>query len=280
MTPATTTAQPAVRIQASRGRVPLRLGDIWAYRELLYFLVWRDVKIRYKQTALGAAWAIIQPFLTMVVFSVFFGRLAKIPSDGIPYPLFAFSALVPWTFFANGLNQASNSLVGSAALVKKVYFPRLVIPLASVLSGAVDFVLALVVLGGMMAWYGFVPSGQLVFLPLFFLLALMAALAVGLWLSALNVEFRDVRYTVPFLTQLWLFVTPIAYPSSLLSEPWRTLYGLNPMAGVVEGFRWALLQSGGGPGGMIIASSIATVGLLIGGAFYFRRMERTFADVL
>lgn len=278
--PATSAAQPAVRIQASRGRVPLRLGEMWAYRELLYFLVWRDVKVRYKQTALGAAWAIIQPFLTMVVFSVFFGRLAKIPSDGIPYPLFAFSALVPWTFFANGLNQASNSLVGSAALVKKVYFPRLVIPLASVLSGAVDFVLALLVLGGMMAWYGFVPSVQLVFLPLFVLLALMAALAVGLWLSALNVEFRDVRYTVPFLTQMWLFVTPIAYPSSLLSEPWRTLYGLNPMAGVVEGFRWSLLQSGGRPGGMIIASSIATVALLIGGAFYFRRMERTFADVL
>ena len=278
--PATSAAPPAVRIQASRGRVPLRLGEIWAYRELLYFLVWRDVKVRYKQTALGAAWAIIQPFLTMIVFSVFFGRLAKIPSDGIPYPLFAFSALVPWTFFANGLNQASNSLVGSAALVKKVYFPRLVIPLASVLSGAVDFVLALLVLGGMMAWYGFAPSVQLVFLPLFFLLALMAALAVGLWLSALNVEFRDVRYTVPFLTQVWLFVTPIAYPSSLLSEPWRTLYGLNPMAGVVEGFRWSLLQSGGRPGGMVIASSIATVALLIGGALYFRRMERTFADVL
>jgi lipopolysaccharide transport system permease protein len=275
-----TAPPPAVRIQASRGWAPLRIGEIWAYRELLYFLVWRDVKIRYKQTALGAAWAIIQPFLTMVVFSIFFGRLAKIPSDGIPYPLFAFAALVPWTFFANGLNQASNSLVGSAALVKKVYFPRLVIPLASVLSGVVDFVLALTVLGGMMAYYGFVPSARLAFLPLFFLLALMAALAVGLWLSALNVEFRDVRYTLPFLTQLWLFVTPIAYPSSLLSEPWRTLYGLNPMAGVVEGFRWSLLQSGGRPGGMIIASSMATVLLLIGGAFYFRRMERTFADVI
>jgi len=275
-----TAPPPAVRIQASRGWVPLRVGEIWAYRELLYFLVWRDVKIRYKQTALGAAWAIIQPFLTMVVFSIFFGRLAKIPSDGIPYPLFAFAALVPWTFFANGLNQASNSLVGSAALVKKVYFPRLVIPLASVLSGVVDFVLALTVLVGMMAYYGFVPSARIAFLPLFFLLALMAALAVGLWLSALNVEFRDVRYTLPFLTQLWLFVTPIAYPSSLLSEPWRTLYGLNPMAGVVEGFRWSLLQSGGRPDGMIIASSIATVLLLIGGAFYFRRMERTFADVI
>ena len=279
--PGSAVVEPApLRIQASRGWAPLSLGDIWAYRELLYFLVWRDVKIRYKQTVLGAAWAIIQPFLTMVVFSVFFGRLAKMPSDGLPYPLFAFAALVPWTFFANGLNQASNSLVGSAALVKKVYFPRLVIPFAAVVAGAVDLVLALFVLVGMMGYYGFVPSANIVFLPLFFLLALMAALAVGLWLSALNVEFRDVRYTVPFLTQLWLFVTPIAYPSSLLSEPWRTLYGLNPMAGVVEGFRWCLLRSGGRPGGMIVASSVATVVLLVGGAFYFRRMERTFADVI
>jgi len=276
-----TTAQtPVVRIEASRGWKPLAIGDIWAYRELLYFLVWRDVKIRYKQTALGAAWAILQPFMTMVVFSVFFGRLARMPSDGIPYPLFAFAALVPWTFFANGLNQASNSLVGSAALVKKVYFPRLVIPLASVISGAVDVVLSLLVLGAMMAYYGFVPSRNVVFLPLFLLLALMAALAVSLWLSALNVEFRDVRYTLPFLTQLWLFATPIAYPSSLLSEPWRTVYGLNPMVGVVDGFRWALLDGAAPPGSIVVASSLATIVLLIGGAFYFRRMERTFADVI
>ena len=276
-----TTAQtPVVRIEASRGWKPLAIGDIWAYRELLYFLVWRDVKIRYKQTALGAAWAILQPFMTMVVFSVFFGRLARMPSDGIPYPLFAFAALVPWTFFANGLNQASNSLVGSAALVKKVYFPRLVIPLASVISGAVDVVLSLLVLGAMMAYYGFVPSGNVVFLPVFLLLGLMAALAVSLWLSALNVEFRDVRYTLPFLTQLWLFATPIAYPSSLLSEPWRTVYGLNPMVGVVDGFRWALLDGAAQPGSIVVASSLATIVLLIGGAFYFRRMERTFADVI
>jgi lipopolysaccharide transport system permease protein len=271
---------PVITITPSRGWVPLRIGEIWEYRELLYFLVWRDVKVRYKQTVLGAAWAIIQPLLTMVVFSVFFGGLAKIPSDGIPYPLFAFSALVPWTFFANGLNQASNSLVSSANLVKKVYFPRLVIPVAAVLSGVVDLLLALAVLVAMMGYYGLVPSANIVFLPLFLLLALMAALAVSLWLSALNVEFRDVRYTLPFLSQLWLFVTPIAYPSSLLSEPWRTLYGLNPMVGVVEGFRWALFADAIRPGNIVIASSLATFVLLVGGAFYFRRMERTFADVI
>ena len=271
---------PVVTIMPSRGWVPLRIGEIWEYRELLYFLVWRDVKVRYKQTALGAAWAVIQPVLTMLVFSLFFGRLAKVPSDGIPYPLFAFAALVPWTFFANGLNQASNSLVGSANLVKKVYFPRLVIPVASVLSGIIDLLLALGVLVVMMAYYGWLPTVKIVFLPFFLLLALVASLAVGLWLSALNVEFRDVRYTIPFLTQLWLFATPIAYPSTLLSPPWRTVYGLNPMVGVVEGFRWALFDTGVRPGGVVIASSVATLVLLVGGAFYFRRMERTFADII
>jgi lipopolysaccharide transport system permease protein len=271
---------PMVTIMPSRGWVPLRIGEIWEYRELLYFLVWRDVKVRYKQTALGAAWAVIQPVLTMLVFSLFFGKLAKVPSDGIPYPLFAFAALVPWTFFANGLNQASNSLVGSANLVKKVYFPRLVIPVASVLSGIIDLVLALGVLVVMMAYYGWLPTVNIVFLPFFLLLALVASLAVGLWLSALNVEFRDVRYTIPFLTQLWLFATPIAYPSTLLSPPWRTVYGLNPMVGVVEGFRWALFDTGVRPGALVIASSAATLVLLVGGAFYFRRMERTFADII
>lgn len=270
---------PVVVIKPSRGWVSLRIRDLWEYRELFYFLVWRDVKIKYKQTALGAAWAIIQPLLTMVVFSVFFGRLAKVPSDGIPYPLFAFAALVPWTFFANGLNQASNSLVGSANLVKKVYFPRLVIPIAAVLSGIVDLLLALGVLLAMIVYFGFAPSVNIVFLPLFLLLALATALAVSLWLAALNVEFRDVRYTLPFLTQLWLFATPIAYPSSLLSEPWRTLYGINPMVGVVEGFRWTLLGTAR-PGGIVMVSSLVTVLLLIGGAFYFRRMEKNFADVI
>jgi lipopolysaccharide transport system permease protein len=271
---------PIVIIRPSRGWVALNLRALWEYRELLYFLVWRDVKVRYKQTVLGAAWAIIQPFFTMVVFSLFFGRLAQIPSDGIPYPIFSYAALVPWTFFANGLSQSSNSLVGSANLITKVYFPRLTIPIATVLSGLVDFVLAFIVLLGMMLYYGIVPTMNIVWLPLFLLLALVTSLGVGLWLSAMNVEFRDVRYVVPFLTQFWLFATPIAYPSSLLPEPWRTLYGLNPMVGVVEGFRWALLGTTTAPGPIIIVSTLAALALLVSGAYYFRRMEKTFADVV
>jgi len=242
--------------------------------------VWRDVKVRYKQTALGAAWAIIQPFFTMLVFSLFFGRLANIPSDNIPYPLFSFAALVPWTFFANGLGQSSDSLVGNANLIKKVYFPRLVVPFAAVLSGVVDFALAFVVLLVMMLFYGRVPTINVIWLPLLLLLALITALGVGLWLSALNVEYRDVRYVVPFLTQFWLFATPIAYPSSLLSEPWRTLYGLNPMVGVVEGFRWALVGTDTAPGTIVLVSALAALAILISGSYYFRRMEQTFADVV
>lgn len=247
---------------------------------MLYFLIWRDIKVRYKQTVLGATWAIIQPFMTMVVFSLFFGHLAKIPSDGIPYPIFAFAALVPWTFFANGLNQSSNSLVGSSNLITKVYFPRLIVPLASVFSGIVDFVIAFVVLIGMMLFYGIVPAINALWLPVFLLLSLVTALGVGLWLSALNVEYRDVRYAVPFITQFWLLATPIAYPSSMLPEPWRTVYGLNPMAGVVEGFRWALLGTNSAPGPIIAVSATAAVLILITGAFYFRRMEKTFADIV
>jgi lipopolysaccharide transport system permease protein len=271
---------PVSEIAPSRGWVALKLRELWAYRELLYFLVWRDIKVRYKQTALGAAWAIIQPFFTMVVFSVFFGSLAKMPSDGIPYPIFAFTALVPWTFFANGLTQASNSLVGNSALIKKVYFPRLAIPIAGVLSNLVDFALAFVVLLLMMIYFKLWPTAAILWLPLLLLLAFVTALGVGLWFSALNVEFRDVRYVVPFLTQFWMFATPVAYPSSLLHEPWRTLYGLNPMAGVVEGFRWALLGKASAPGPLIWASAAAALVILVSGAFYFRRMERTFADVV
>jgi len=267
-------------IKPSRGWISLDLREVWTYRELLYFLTWRDVKVRYKQTVLGAAWAIIQPVFTMVVFSLFFGHLARIPSDGIPYPIFSYAALVPWTFFANGLGQSSNSLVGSANLIKKVYFPRLVVPVSSVISGTVDFVLAFIVLLGMMLFYGIVPTLNVIWLPLLLLLALVTALGVGLWLSAMNVQFRDVRYVVPFLTQFWLFATPIAYPSSLLSEPWRTLHGLNPMTGVVEGFRWTLLGTETAPGPIIIVSSLMALALLVSGAFYFRRMERTFADVV
>jgi lipopolysaccharide transport system permease protein len=273
-------SMPVTRIERAPGWISLNLGELWRYRELLYFLTWRDVVVRYKQTALGASWAIIQPVMTMVVFSLVFGRLSGIPSDGVPYPLFSFAALVPWTFFANGLVQSSNSLVGSANLIQKVYFPRLMIPAASVLGGAVDFVLAFVVLLGMMAYYGIAPSINILWLPLFLLLALATALGVGLWLSALNVRFRDVRYVVPFITQFWLFATPIAYPSSLLDEPWRTIYGLNPMAGVVEGVRWALLGTNTAPGPMIALSALVAMVMLVGGAYYFRRMERAFADIV
>ncbi|MEK6766261.1 MAG: ABC transporter permease [Planctomycetota bacterium] len=267
-------------IKASKGWVPIRLRDLWEYRELLYFLTWRDIKVRYKQTALGALWAIIQPFFTMVVFSLFFGRLAKVPSDGIPYPIFAFAALVPWTFFANGLSQSSNSLVGSTDLITKVYFPRLIIPVSSVLSGFIDFAIAFIVFMAMAFYYGIYPALSIILLPFLLLLGLITALGVGLWLSALNVKFRDVRYTIPFLTQFWLFATPIAYPSSLLSEPWRTIYGINPMVGVVEGFRWALLGVDTAPGAIIFVSALVSMGLLVSGAFYFKRMEKFFADII
>mgnify|MGYP004002994253 FL=1 len=267
-------------IKPSRGWVPLRLRDLWEYRELLYFLTWRDIKVRYKQTALGALWAIIQPFFTMVVFSIFFGRLAKIPSDGIPYPLFAYAALVPWTFFANGLSQSSNSLVGSAELITKVYFPRLIIPVSSILSGLLDFVIAFAVFILMALYYGIYPTVSIILLPFLLLLGFTTALGVGLWLSALNVRFRDVRYIIPFLTQFWLFATPIAYPSSLLPDPWRIVYGINPMVGVVEGFRWALLGTETAPGAMIIVSSLVAVCLLVSGVFYFKRVEKYFADVI
>jgi len=229
---------------------------------------------------MGVLWAIIQPFLTMVIFSLFFGRLANIPSDGLPYPIFSYAALVPWTFFANALAQASKSLVSSANMVKKIYFPRLALPIATVLAGVIDFVLAFIVLLGMMLFYGLVPTVNIIWLPLFLLLALVTSLGVGLWFSAMNVQFRDVQFTIPFLIQAWLFMTPIAYPSSMLSEPWRTVYGLNPMAGVVDGFRWALLGSGTAPGPMMIVSGIVALTLFISGAFYFRRMEQSFADVL
>ena len=271
---------PHIRIEPSTGWVSLKLRELWQYRELLYFFIWRDVKVRYKQTVLGAAWAIIQPFFTMVVFSLFFGRLAQVPSDDIPYPIFSYAALVPWTFFSQGMTQASSSLVNHASLIKKVYFPRLAVPIARVLAGTVDFALAFIVLLGMMLAFGIVPTVNALWLPFFLLLALVTSLGVALWLAAMNVQFRDVGYTVPFIAQFWMFATPIAYPSSLLPEPWRTLYGINPMAGVVEGFRWALLGTDTAPGPILVVSSLAAVALLVSGAFYFRRMERTFADVI
>jgi len=267
-------------IRPSRHLFSLRLRELWEYRELLYFLVWRDVKVRYKQTVLGAAWAILQPFLTMVVFSIFLGRLAGIPSEGIPYPIFAYTALLPWQLFAHALTESGNSLVANQQLITKVYFPRLVIPISAVLAGLVDFCIAFVVLLGMMVYYGVLPTKAVLALPLFLLLALATALAVGLWLSALNVQYRDVRYTLPFLTQFWLFATPIAYPSTLIPEQWRVVYGLNPMAGVVEGFRWALLGTGQGAGPMVVVSAIVVTALLIGGLVYFRWMESSFADII
>ncbi len=261
--------------------MPLNLSQLWEYREVLYFLVWRDIKVRYRQTLIGATWAIIQPFMTMVVFSVFFGRLAKVPSDGIPYPLFAFAALVPWTFFANGLTLATNSLVHSGYLITKVYFPRLLAPMARVLTGLPDLALSFLMLLGMIWWYGSLQvRPTLLWLPALTLLAFVTALGVGLWLAALNVRYRDIQHAVPFLIQVWLFCTPIAYPSSLLSEPWRTLYSINPMVGVVEGFRWALLGTQNIPLPTVAASALTAAALLVTGAFFFRRVERTVADVI
>ena len=271
---------PVTVIEPSKGWVAIRLGALWRFRELLYFLIWRDVKVRYKQTLLGAAWAILQPLLTMVVFSIFFGKLARMPSDGLPYPLFAYVALVPWTFFANGLTLASNSLVANQTLLRKVYFPRLVIPVSAVAAGLIDFGIAFVVLLGLAARYGVPLSANMIWLPALVLLALVTALGVGLWFAALNVLYRDIQYVVPFLVQVWLYATPIVYPSSLVPERWRTLYAINPMVGVVEGFRWALLGTGTAPGPMILVSGIAAVVTLIGGMFFFRRMEKTFSDVV
>ena len=267
-------------IRPSRGWVALNLRELWEYRDLLYFFVWRDIKVRYKQTILGVSWAIIQPFFTMVIFSIFFGNLAQMPSDDVPYPLFSYAALVPWTFFANALTQASASLVMHAEMVKKVYFPRLLMPMATIFSGVVDFLLAFAVLLLMMVVFGFFPTANVVWLPFLLLLALIASSGVGIWLTALNVQFRDVRYAVPFLTQAWLFLTPIAYPSSLLDQPWRTLYAINPMAGVVEGFRWALLGTDTRPGLMLVVSALVSLIILISGVYYFRRMEKRFADVV
>ncbi len=277
---------PIIHIRPSRGWASLRLDEVWAYRELLYFLIWRDVKVRYKQTLLGAAWAVLQPLMTMVVFTIFFGRLAKVGSDGLPYPIFSYAGLLSWTFFADGINKASQSLVSSSNLVRKIYFPRLVIPGSSVLSGLVDFGVAFVFMFGLMAYYRVWPTMTVLAMPLLLLLLVSATLGVGLWLAALNVEYRDVRYVVPFFVQLWLFVTPVIYPASKVSAKLAEMglpawiYGLNPMAGVVEGFRWSLLGRGPKPGSVLLVSVLVTVFLLVSGAFYFRRMERTFADVV
>jgi lipopolysaccharide transport system permease protein len=271
---------PALRI-TPLGRwwvIPIR--ELWNYRELLYFIVWRELKVRYKQTAVGAAWALLQPFLTMLVFSLFFGKLGHIPSEGLPYPVFYYSALLPWTYFAASLQAATNKIVENQHVITKVYFPRLILPISGVLCGLVDFGISLLMFVAIMAYYRMHPSGAIVILPVFLLLALLTALGVGLWLSALNALYRDVRFVVPFLVQFWMFASPVAYPSSLVPEKWRWLYELNPMAGVIDGFRWSLTGSGEPSTTLLLASLIVVIAVLFGGLMYFQKTEATMADVV
>ena len=270
--------QMVTRIEPPKGLFNLRLGELWAYRELLYFFVWRDVKIRYKQTLVGVLWVVLQPLLTMAVFTLFFGRLAKLPSEGLPYPVFYFAALVPWMYFNYALQNATNVVVENQRMITKVYFPRLVLPLSSVLSGLVDFAIGFAVLVGVTLYYGIKPAAPAALLPAFLLLAILTALGVGLWLSALNALYRDVRYVMPFLLQFWMFASPVAYPSSLVPARWRWLYGLNPMAGVIDGFRWALTGHGQAPTVSLLVSSVAVLAILFGGLIFFQRMEGTVAD--
>jgi len=271
---------PVVRIDARRGWLALDLPELWAYRELLYFFVWRDIKVRYKQTVIGAAWAILQPVLTMLVFSLFFGKLAKIPSGGLPYPIFYYCALLPWMYFATAMQAATNVVVEQQRVITKVYFPRVVLPISSVLSGLLDFAISFAVFAAMMVYYRIVPTKAVIWLPAFTLLAILTALGVGLWLSALNALYRDVRYVLPFLVQFWMFASPVAYPSSLVPAKWRWLYGLNPMAGVIEGFRWALTGQGQPPGALMAASSVAVGLLVLGGLVYYHAVEGKIADVV
>jgi lipopolysaccharide transport system permease protein len=269
-----------VRIEPPSAWLELRLGEVWMYRELLYFMIWRDLKVRYKQTLIGVAWVVLQPIMSMGAFTLFFGRLAKLPSDGLPYPVFYFAALAPWTFFATALAKTAGVVVGSQNLITKVYFPRLILPLSSVLSGLVDFGIAFLVMLALVAQYRLHPGVHLIWLPFFLLLALGTALGVGLWLSALNALYRDVGHVLPFLVQFWMLASPVAYPSSLVPAKWRWLYGLNPMAGVIEGFRWALTGLGQPPGTLMVASAAAVLVLLVGGAMFFQRMEGTVADLV
>ncbi len=270
-----------IRIEPTIGWASLNLKELWEFRELLYFFTWRDIKVRYKQTVLGASWAILQPFFAMVIFSVIFGKMAKMPSDGIPYPIFSYAALVPWMFFANGVNKASASLVGNQNLLKKVFFPRVALPISATLAGFVDFLLAFSVLLIMMVYYGIAPTLNVVWLPLLLVLIVVTSLGVSFWFAAMNVQFRDVKYVLPFFVQTWMFITPVVYPTSLIKDSfWQTVYALNPMVGVIEGFRWALLGTDTAPGPLIALSALVGIMLLVSGAFYFRRMEKTFADAV
>lgn len=271
---------PTVVIGPRRGLLHVDLKSVWQYRELLYLLIWRDVKVRYKQTLIGAGWAILQPLMTMVIFTVIFGKFAKVPSDGLPYPIFSYTALLPWTYFAQAIARSGNSLVGNARLITKVYFPRLIVPLAGAVAPAVDFAFAFVVLLGMMVWYGITPTWGVLLLPVFMALACLTALAMGLWLSALNVRYRDVGHTIPFLVQCWMYASPVAYSVSAVPDRWRLLYSLNPMSGVIEGFRWALLNKASPHWGVIALSALMVVFLLFTGLVYFKRVEQTFADVV
>ena len=279
MNTAASAARATYVIGGGRRRRPIDLAELWTYRELLFFLVWRDAKVRYRQTVLGAAWALVQPGMTMVVFDVFFGRLARMPSDGVPYRLFALAALVPWTYFATAVAAGAQSLVGQQHLIAKVYFPRLLMPLAAVATPLIDFAIAFVLLLVMAIWHGVAPGGAIAWIPLYLILAIATALTASVWTAALNVEYRDVRFVLPFAIQFWLFATPVAYPASLVPERWRILYGLNPMATVVEGFRAAMLGTPG-PRHMVIPSILVVAVMLAVGLKYFRRVEGTFADVI
>lgn len=272
--------EPLIKIRPTRPWSLIDFRDVWAHRELFIFLVWRDLKVRYKQTVVGVLWVIIQPLMTMVVFSIFFGGLAKIPSDGLPYPIFFYSALLPWTYFAQALTSTTNSMAENQRLITKVYFPRLILPLAAVVTGLVDFAVAFSVLLGMLTWYGITPSLAALLLPLFLLLAVVTALGVGLWLAALNALYRDVRFVIPFFIQVWMFASPVAYPSSLVPAGWQWLYGLNPMTGVISGFRWALTGYGQPHLVLLLASAAGMILLLIAGLFYFQRVEEAVVDVL
>jgi lipopolysaccharide transport system permease protein len=270
-----------IYIKPTTGLAALNLRDLWTFRELVFFMIWRDIKVRYKQTLLGAAWAVIQPVMTMLVFNFLFGNVAKVPTDGIPYPIFSFAGLLPWGLFTTALNTASRSLTSNHNMISKVYFPRLVLPMASVLGGLVDFAIAFVIMGGMMAYYKVTPTLDALWaVPVFILLTIVTALGVALWLSAINVQYRDVGYALPFLTQFWLFVTPVAYSSTVISDKWQMVYALNPMAGVVNGFRWALLGKGSAPDALVAISTAIALLVLVSGLIYFRNMERTFADTI